>query len=206
MDASFASRLEVWADAYGVTSALEAPVATSRVPGVCCVGLAFRGVRVVAAVASEADARAARAAYAGAPHAEVRVARDLLALPRCDLVLSYDTLSRAADWRAELAALAARAQRVLVVVVPHPRAGIDRITRGVLPAVCRTEVLAPALWEVGRVREHVYLDGDFPGRGALGSIASALSARLDAHLARLHAFVVDTTPRTPQARRRLPTA
>jgi hypothetical protein len=50
---------------------------------------------------------------------------------------------------------------------------------GEAPSWGATSALAPVLWEIGRVREHEPIQGDG------------------------HAFVVDVTPRTPQARRRL---
>ena len=58
----------------------------------------------------------------------------------------------------------------------------------------RTEALAPVLWEIGRVREHMFLEVPPLGLRA---------PRLVRRVAPQHAFVIDVTPRTPQARRRL---
>jgi hypothetical protein len=132
------------------------------------------------------------------------------------------------------------------------------------PDVWKTETLAPALWQLGRVREHVYFDAPwwpdlqvsagqsladrarqllrqkkrdvaftagekgvalaekfvygaerwpyFGGAGWTDELMPALlrhpgfdgtKARWGKRVAHLHGFVVDTRPRTPQARRRL---
>jgi hypothetical protein len=193
--------LEGWTVAYGVTSALVVGDAVEAAKG-----LARRLAHVVVACPTEAEARVAERALAGVGSVEVRVGLDVAALPRCDLVLTVDGLAARPDWSTELTALADRAARVLVVVLPNPRGALDRLAlraRGARAQVCRTDVIAPALWAAGRVREHVYFDE--PRLIRLGSLAPSLPARVLATLARRHAFVVDTTPRTPQARRRLST-
>lgn len=194
--------LEGWVAAHGVSTALVVGDATEAARGLARhVGRVFVGAR------TEAEAHQAKRALAGITSIEVRVSRDVPALPRCDLVVTVGELARLPDWTSELAALAERAARVLVVVLPNPRGFLDRLAGHARAPVCRTDVIAPALWARGRVRAHVYLDG--PDLGALGPLAAlpaSLPPRVHAALARQHAFLVDTSPRTPQqARRRLHT-
>jgi hypothetical protein len=171
----FYQRVEEWAERYGVETALEGPVdGMAGVSGVHLAGLARRGVRVVSAVATEEKAASARAIYeatGGAAHAEVRVMADPMRageLPQADMVVAYHSMSLVDDWRAYLGRVASRAKKVLVVTVCNPKNwGVEAIRvaarlRGVRgmdpPEVWKKEVLAPALWEKGRVREHVYFD------------------------------------------------
>jgi hypothetical protein len=172
----FYQRLDAWAAQYGVETFLEGPVdGMAGVAGVHGVGLARRGVKVVAALPTEEHARTARGVYerSGAP-AEVLVlpggedATKLVTLPRSDMVLSYHALSFVDDWRAHVRAAAALAKKVLVVAVCNPdNWGVSVVRamarlRGIKgmdpPESWRTEVLAPELWSVGRVREHAYFD------------------------------------------------
>jgi hypothetical protein len=194
--------LEGWAVAHGATSALLVGDATevARV-------LARHVAHVVVGARTETDARLARRALAGFASVEVRAGGDVAALSRCDLVVTVGELARLPDWRSELAALADRAARVLVVVLPNPRGLMDRVAGHARAPVCATDVIAPALWTAGRVREHVYFDvPTLEGLGPLASLSASLPPRVRATLARQHAFLVDTTPRTPQqARRRLHT-
>jgi hypothetical protein len=124
-------------------------------------------------------------------------------VPPADLVVSLDAPSRARPWEAHVRALGRLARKVLVVFVRNPER--PRLRLGA-PAPGLAEV-AGVLWSVGRVRERAYLG------------LPALLARRVGHddaipvpvgffvrrTAALQAFVVDTTPRTPQARRRLRT-
>jgi hypothetical protein len=165
---SFYPLLGKWAEQYGVESALEGPLdGTAGVRGVHCVGLARAGVRVVAAVADEGSAEVARAVYEGvAPGrtVDVRVADSarLAELPASDLVLVYQGLPFADDWRSYLRAMAKLARTVLVVATPNPEnwglVAVRVLRRAGTPEPWRTEALAPVLWEIGRVREHVYFD------------------------------------------------
>jgi hypothetical protein len=178
------------------------------------------------------------------------------------------------DWRGYLQSLAKLARKALIVSVCNPDnwgvaairwAGRLRGRRDLeAPETWRTEVLAPALWSIGRVRDHVYFDAPwwpdlqvapgqslldrarqlvaqrrrdvrftageqgaklaerfvygadkwpyFGGEGWIDELLPALlrhpgfdgsRTRLRSRIAHLHAFVVDTQPRTPQARRRL---
>jgi hypothetical protein len=126
---------------------------------------------------------------------------------RADLVLSLDPPARGGDWRGYVRAQAGRAAKVFVVVVPNPERAFSRGAR----EGRETLDLAGVLWELGRVREHAYLV--LPGpveilaavRGWLVApdVAQAPVGPLVRRTARLHAFVVDTAPRTPQARRKL---
>lgn len=108
--------------------------------------------------------------------------------------------------RAGIADLASRAAKVLVVVQANP----DRLA--VDCAGTRDTVdLARMLWELGRVREHAYLVfpravevfGAAKGQVVAPDVAYAPVGALLRRTARLHAYVVDTTPRSRQARRKL---
>jgi len=141
----------------------------------------------------------ADATLAGGPAgpAEVRVeSPDALAagVERVDLVVSFDAPARGAGWEPYLVALANRAQKVLLVFVGNA----ERPGGGTSP---HTTALARVLWQVGRVREHAYLG--LPRLVAASEVVQAPAGVLVRRTARLHAFVVDTAPRTPQARRRL---
>jgi hypothetical protein len=166
-----------WSTRYGVESALEGPLdGMAGVRGVHCVGLARAGVRVVAAVADEASAVVARGVYErAAPGRNVEVcvadAARLTELPASDLVLVYQGLPVADDWRSYLRAIAKLARTVLVVVAPNPAhwgfAVAKLLRRARAQEVWTTEALAPLLWELGRVREHVYFDAPWwPARNA----------------------------------------
>jgi hypothetical protein len=168
----FYQLLQTWADQFQIETMLEGPVdGMAGVAGVHGVGLAQRGVKVVAALPTEEHAAVARAVYAtaGAP-AEVIVAgeSDVASLPAADMVVCYHALSFVDDWRSYLGAVASRARKVLVVTVCNPdNWGVAMIRslarmRGVTgmeaPESWRTDVLAPELWSLGRVKEHAYFD------------------------------------------------
>ncbi len=171
----FYQLVDRWASDYGVASALEGPVdGMAGVGGVHLAGLARRGVRTTSALPTQDRARVARDVYArvGAGNVDVRVVADPLAaageLPPSDLVLAYHALPLVPDWRAYLGALARLARKVLIVTVCNPQnwgvaavrlAASLRGLRGVEPPESwRTESLAPELWSLGRVREHVFFD------------------------------------------------
>jgi hypothetical protein len=266
-----------WATTYGITSALEGPHdGMAGVPGVHGVGLARRGIPVVSAVSGEPQAEVTRAVYARAKApVTVRVIRDAedTELAPADLVIVYHSLSLVPDWRSYLRSRAKLARKLLVVTVCNPdNWGVSAMrllarARGMRgfepPESWHTETLAPVLWELGRIREHVYFDcpwwPDLPGISAGQSLKDRLTklvgknmqftpdalantelatkfvygaerwpyfggdgwttellpallrhpsfegvspalARRSGHL---HAFVVDTSPRSPQAKRRL---
>jgi hypothetical protein len=275
--------LDKWATDYDVKSALEGPVdGMAGVGGVHLVGLARRGIRTASALPNAEKADVARAVYerAGVPEegVDVRVIADPVhaakELTSCDLVVMYHALPLMDDWRAYLRGFARLAKKLLVVTVCNPDnwgVAVIRVAsalRGIRdiepPAVWKTEVLAPELWSVGRVREHVYFDAPwwpdlqvtagqtlvdrarqllrqrrsdvrftadeqgaklaerfvygpakwpyFGGEGWADELEPALKRHpafedvrpaLGRRLAHLHAFVIDTRPRTPQARRRL---
>ena len=111
-----------------------------------------------------------------------------------DLVVSVDAPHRCVDWGARLRQLRSLASRALVVVVEND----ERV--GQAGAVSH-DVLARLLWQLGRVREHVYVDCS--RIASRECVVSAPAGRLVRATARLRAYVVDTGPRTPQARRRL---
>jgi hypothetical protein len=274
----FYQRLEEWAKRFECKSMLEGPLdGMAGVAGVHGVGLARAGLDVVSAVDDEEKAGIARAVYeASGARVDMRVGRPdaLSELPRADLVLAYHALPMVESWRAYLRALGRLAKKVLVVTVCNPdNWGVAAIRfagklRGIKgldpPETWQTSVLAPALWELGQVREHTYFDCPwwpdlqvaagqslvdrarqlmsqrrgsvrftaaddgvalakrfvygpqrwpyFGGSGWNDELLPALlrhpgfdgsGSRLLPRLAHLHAFVVDTRPRTPQARRRL---
>lgn len=127
-------------------------------------------------------------------------------LAGADLVVCRDVRPRSTS-RHDLERLAASARKVLVVFTGNG----ERV--GAPSSAFRTCDIAPLLWAVGRVRDHAYFGlpapvaalvrwrrgGDLPG------VLHAPVPTVVSRSAQLHAFVVDTTPRTPQARRRLRT-
>jgi hypothetical protein len=125
-----------------------------------------------------------------------------------DLVVSVHAETRAEDWDGYLMSIAALARKVLVVIGPN----LDRVgARCLVDDPFETDRIAPILWSVGRVREHAYLDVPWVVAGLLGGrgretrshAVQAPAGVLVRRAAPLHAFVVDTAPRSPQARRRL---
>jgi len=146
------------------------------VAGVCGVGLARRGIQIVSAVPTEEHAKVARGIYdvAGGGRGPVNVVvhpdETFEGLPRSDMVVTYHALSFVDDWRAYLKAAAALARKVLVVTVCNPDNWGVSVVRAMAklrgqsgkemeaPESWRTEVLAPELWSLGRVREHTYFD------------------------------------------------
>jgi hypothetical protein len=118
-----------------------------------------------------------------------------------DLVISFDALPDESGWERYISGLARSARKVLVVILPNPdRFALRTNGRGAIP----TAVIAPALWAAGRVREHAYLSVPAPvARLESADEFQAPVSRIVRRTARLHAFVVDTSPRTPQARLRL---
>jgi hypothetical protein len=117
-----------------------------------------------------------------------------------DVVVLWAVLEEAEDWRALLREAASFAKKLLIAVVSNPRPWEGLLHAGggrrADSDPRRTAVLAPVLWELGRVRAHDYL--------AVPAWFERMPAEgLVARVARLHAFVVDTAPRTPQGRRRL---
>jgi hypothetical protein len=164
----FYQLLAKWAVEYDAKSALEGPVdGMAGVRGVHCVGLARSGLRVVSAVPNEECARVARGVYAhAAPGAAVDVRsvspEHVGDLPASDLVLVYHALPFVQDWRGYLGTIGRLARKVLVVATCNPDnwgfTAVSLLGRVRPPDVWRTETLAPALWELGRVRQHVYFD------------------------------------------------
>jgi hypothetical protein len=125
-----------------------------------------------------------------------------------DVVVACERLASGGDdWRARVADLGSRATKRLVVVGPNPHRGL-----GVGGSVRGEQGdLARLLWELGRVRDHAYLV--FPravevvaaarGQVLAPDLAHAPVGALVRRTAHLHGFVVDTVPRSRQARRRL---
>ncbi len=197
---------------YGVQSVLEGPVdGTSGGRGAYAPLLSARGVAVTIAVSRVDEEDAVRAGYSrmalGVP--EIRcIAHPLAhgALPQADMVISFDAPPSVRAWQEYVAALARAARKVLIVVVRNP----DRVLSGASHPGRQTRGLARVLWSVGRVRQHVYLDVPswvtalqrVRGHRFEEVIDSPVGAAVRL-TAPLHAFVVDTAPRTPQARRRL---
>ncbi|HEY5240188.1 MAG TPA: hypothetical protein VIJ22_01930 [Polyangiaceae bacterium] len=111
-----------------------------------------------------------------------------------DLVVTLDAPAAGAGWEDYLVMLAKQARKVLLVFAHNA----ERIGRHAGPG---TAALARVLWQIGRVREHTYL-GSLPLVGAY-EVVRVPAGMLVRKTALLQAFVVDTVPRTPQARRRL---
>lgn len=170
----FYQRLEAWAASYEVESFLEGPVdGMAGIAGVHGAGLARLGISVVSAHRFEKTATRAREIYAAAaPNATVEFPvlaseRDVASLPRADMVVCYHAVPFVDDPKAFLEALAKLSRKVLVVTVCNPDnwgvslvRGLGRL-RGLSiepPPIRNTKVLAPMLWKLGRVREHVYFD------------------------------------------------
>jgi hypothetical protein len=171
----FYQRVDRWADEYSIESALEGPVdGMAGVSGVHLAGLSRRGIAVTSALPTVEKAGIARGVYdrAGASSAAVRViddpSRAAEELAPADLVIMYHALPLVNDWRGYLRGMAKLARKLLVVTVCNPDnwgvaairlAGRLRGRRDLEPPeTWRTEVLAPELWSLGRVRDHVYFD------------------------------------------------
>jgi hypothetical protein len=194
---------------YGAQSVLEGPAdGASTERGGHSRLLFARGVAVTVAISRAADEAVVRAGYAraslGAP--EIRLIPEPLgqgALPQADMVVSFDAPPGVPQWQDYVAAVARAARKVLVMVLPNP----ERLFIAASRSGGQAAGLAQVLWSVGRVREHAYLDvpawvlalQGAPAQSVVQSPAG-VAVRLAAPL---HAFVVDTAPRTPQARRRL---
>lgn len=176
----FYERMEAWRTTYGIETMLEGPVdGMAGIHGVHGVGLAQRGVKVTSALVTEQEAELARAVYehnalptAGGSF-EVRggvapTPAAIESLPKADLVLCYHALPFVDGWDSYLQAMATRARKLLVVAVCNPdNWGVSAVRLLALargkknvrpPDVWHTQTLAPALWRLGRVREHVYFD------------------------------------------------
>ena len=159
----------------------------------------------VVIVAENAEARAvAEGAIRSLPKGtNGRVVADWADAPKSDVIVVYREMARE-GWAAQLEALGKIATHALVVVVKNPRGLVDRIHGDDLAPMCHTKTIAPVLWQIGRVREHVFFGHAFSGMARYGLFEQA-SPKLLPRVARMHAFLVDTTPRTPQARRKLHT-
>lgn len=194
---------------YGAQSVLEGPATGANAErGGYSRLLWARGVGVTVAVSRDDDALGVRAGYARASldAPEIRVISEPLglgALPQVDMVVSFDARRFVPQWQDYVSALARAARKVLVVVLPNPNRLLSRGS----PLGSKTSDLAQVLWSLGRVREHAYLGAASWVLALQGAPAQSIvqsPAGVTVRLAApLHAFVVDTAPRTPQARRRL---
>lgn len=198
---------------YGAQSVLDGPVdGASDERGGHSWALAARGIPVTVAVMRADDEAMVRKGYvaAGLKPPELCCVADPLApraLPEVDLVISVDAPRCLSEWRQYLAVLARAARKVLVVIVRNPEQILSRAG----PPSRDTRELTRVLWGVGRVREHAYLGvpswvfalQHFRGAGAMQDVVQSPAGMAVRLVAPLHAFVVDTSPRTPQARRRL---
>jgi hypothetical protein len=198
---------------YGVQSVLDGPVdGAGDERGGHSWGLAARGIPVTVAIMRAHDEAKVRRVYvaAGLKPPELCCVADPLApraLPEVDLVISFDAPRCIPEWRQYLAVLARAARKVLVVIVRNP----ERILGRAVHPSHDTRELTRVLWGVGRVREHAYLGvpswvfalQHSRGAGATQDVVQSPAGVAVRLVAPLHAFVVDTSPRTPQARRRL---
>jgi len=174
--------LIAWAAKHEVESVLERMSGDARP---LCGAIASAGARMSVLVDNEDLAHAVRGGYDAC---DARLASRPGELAKHDLVVLHGCRIR----EAEIVVLAKLAVKLVVVIAPNPGALAARVRgTGVWGA---TESLAPVLWSLGRVREHVFVD--FP------ALAAGIPRLLRA-LARSHVFVVDVTPRSPQARRKL---
>ncbi len=160
--------MDAWAKEYGATTALEGPIdGIAGITGVHCAGLASTGIKVVSAVTNDAAAQIAKDVYARtAPSGsvDIRVVPETTDLshflPPSDLVVTYDALHLAHDWKTYLRSLRQLTNKVLVVVVRNPQFlgvmsdGTSSYSRDRTTGSIAT--LAPVLWELGRVRDHQY--------------------------------------------------
>ena len=132
---------------------------------------------------------------------------DTTARERPDLIVACEVGVGAIDWEPRLHALVERAATGLVLVTDNPH----RLGGSVLARRDDGLEMARLLWQLGRVRDCVYLvfplvieNVAAPTGGMVGpEVARAPGGALVRRTAHLMAYVVDTTPRTPQARRRL---
>ncbi|MGH7439097.1 MAG: hypothetical protein ACRENE_25695 [Polyangiaceae bacterium] len=125
---------------------------------------------------------------------------------RPDLIVACEVGVGAIEWEPRLEDLVRRAAKGLVLVTdnPHRLAGNTSARRDDRLDVARL------LWQLGRIRDCVYLV--FPhlveslaaptGWIVAPDLARAPANTLVRRAAHLLGYVVDTTPRTPQARRR----
>jgi hypothetical protein len=112
---------------------------------------------------------------------------------RPDLVVSVDAPRRVTAWEGHLLELGRLAGKVLVVFVTNPG-------RRWLRTETSATAVAGVLWGIGRVRERSYV-GVARALSA-DAVVEAPASALVRRTAPLQAFVVDTAPRSPQARRR----
>lgn len=121
---------------------------------------------------------------------------------KADLVVVRRGFENTPGWRAYLRALAMVTGKILIVAIPnggHWRARVGHSFRShAAHDPCTVETLAPVLWEIGRVRERVFYDAPRWSRKLEKD-----KGRLGPLLAHRQAFVVDVSPRSPQAKRRL---
>jgi hypothetical protein len=205
--------LDLWTSPskFETQTVLERVIGRSTAPAAAA--LAVQGKSIVTVVDADASTERVRAVYG--LKADVRIAgNDDVILPKSDLVLIHGG-ALGGDWRSALTSLAKHATKLVIVAVENPLAWqaqshalLRRLTGGKATNGTngnggwgKTAELAPVLWELGRVREHLFLD--VPPFGSTSPLASRLGPRLASRLAPQHAFVVDVTPRSPQARRRL---
>lgn len=205
--------LDLWTSPskFETQTVLERVIGRSTAPAAAA--LAAQGKSIVTVIDPDASTERVRAVYG--LKADVRIAgNDDVILPKSDLVLIHGG-ALGGDWRSGLTSLAKHATKLVIVVVENPRAWqaqshalFERLTGGKHANGTngnggwgKTADLAPVLWELGRVREHLFLD--VPPFASTTALAPRLASRLAPRLAPRHAFVVDVTPRSPQARRRL---
>lgn len=170
----FYQLLDAWAKRFAVKTVLEGPLdGMAGVPGVHGAGLASQGLDVTSIVTSPEQQAITRGVYESVAagksfRVEVGSAADVESLPNADLVIVYHAFGMVDDWRDYLQKMSAHAAKALVVAVCNPdNWGVSVIRfigklRGIrgldAPESWRTDVLAPALWELGRVKDHAFFD------------------------------------------------
>jgi hypothetical protein len=97
---------------------------------------------------------------------DVRVVADPMRcdgeLSAADMVIAYHPLGRVEGWRDYLRTLSSLARKVFIVTTCNPDnwgfRAVSLLGRVNPPDHWRTDHLAPVLWRLGRVRDHVYFD------------------------------------------------
>lgn len=164
-------RVVRWLGEAPPATALEGPIdGMAGMAGLHLLPLARRGTRVSVVLTDAAARDAVREIYARAGLVERLELLDALPTAPRDLVLGFNFAPHVDDWRAHLAALAARARHHLLVVATHP-ASYGVLVRRVLRRLererraelfehpsCRPEILRAALRAHGEVIDEAYVD------------------------------------------------
>lgn len=190
--------LERWVGAP--RSLVEGPVdGFAGLGGLHGLGCAARGTQVTVVLPSESALTAVREVYrrAGLARQLSTVCADELPADRWEVVLAFNALPLARDWRGRLAELVSRASRHVVLCVTHSGsygARLRRVLRRLERSERRAELfdhestdwraLEPELRKAGRIDARAWLDCPWwpdlfvePGRGLLDATLERLTSR-----------------------------